>query len=49
MLHAACMVFLQKMYRRGPDVSTGFCRLHYVKWLPFFDSWSAVTTKTTAC
>ncbi len=22
--------FFQKLYRRGPDLSTGFCGLHYV-------------------
>ena len=31
MLYAACRVFMQKMYRQRPDVSTGFCRLHYVE------------------
>ena len=32
MLQAVCRCFLQKMYRQRLDVSTGFCRLHYVMW-----------------
>ena len=28
---AACSYFIQKMYRPGPDVSTGFCGLHHVR------------------
>ena len=27
---AACRQFICKMYRHGPDVSTGFCGLHFV-------------------
>ena len=29
--HAGCGTFFQKIYRQAPDVSTGFCRIHYVR------------------
>lgn len=31
MPQAVRKVFIQKMYRQRLDVSTGFCRLHYVR------------------
>ena len=30
MFDAVCNAFIKRMYRLGPDVSTGFCGLHYV-------------------
>jgi len=30
MLQAVCSHFNNKIYRLGPDVSTGFCGLHYL-------------------
>ena len=34
MLQEVCSYFNNKMYRLGPDVSTGFCGLHYVSQSP---------------